>query len=192
MPNRHALLDQHPAIAGQLQAFFADVDRMDRHRFPAEKCRRTRCHQRHRRIRTRRPTHHPLLRRLRIARGNRARRDGHQRLQSPPDIAEDRIVALKMIMILREHSLHLSRYFQQLRPWRGRISRQPLDHPHIVPDLPRSRRARRPAILLDEVRGGHIAGEAPADRRALRDHPLPRGRPRAFTTPTSTPCSTGT
>jgi tRNA A-37 threonylcarbamoyl transferase component Bud32 len=30
VPNRQDLLDQHPAIADQLQAFFADVDRMDR------------------------------------------------------------------------------------------------------------------------------------------------------------------
>ena len=30
VPNRHALLEQHPGIADQLQTFFADVDRMDR------------------------------------------------------------------------------------------------------------------------------------------------------------------
>ena len=30
VPNRQDLLDHHPAIADQLQAFFADVDRMDR------------------------------------------------------------------------------------------------------------------------------------------------------------------
>src|SRR5580704_13695966 len=30
VPNRQELLDQNPAMAAQLHAFFADVDRMDR------------------------------------------------------------------------------------------------------------------------------------------------------------------
>ena len=55
---------------------------------------------------------------------------------------------------------------RQPLPRRGRGGGQPRSSPHRA-DL-RGRRARRTAVLLDEVRRGDLAGEAPARRRPCR------------------------
>ena len=76
-------------------------------------------------------------------------------------VSLNRVVALKMI--LARHASPPTRTWPAFRAEAEAAAN--LDHPHIVP-IYEVGRARGPAVLLDEVRRGHLAGEAPP--RAIR------------------------
>ena len=153
VPNRQELLDRHPEHADALRAFFADLDRMDRVASPlrmADGLEATSA------VEANGHTELPTVRYFgdyelleEIARG------GMGVVYKARQVSLNRLVALKMILA---GSFASSRDVQRFRAEAEAAAN--LDHPAHRADL-RGRRARGPAVLLDEVRRGDLAGEAP-------------------------------
>ena len=163
VPNRQELLDRHPELADALRAFFADLDRMDRVASPLRLAGGLDATGAVDAEWPRRAADHPLLRRLRAAGRDRPRRDG-DRLQGPAGVAQP--AGRAQDDPRRQLRLEPGR---PAVPRRGRVGGEPRPSAHRA-DL-RGRRARGPAILLDEVRRGDLAGEASRGRRRDRRSP---------------------